>query len=159
MTILLTSPVFKENGMIPEKYTHDGENISPPLSWGRPANGVKSLALTCTDPDSVKGIWVHWLLYDIPAVLARLTEDIAPAGILNDGTKQGRNDFGAIGYGGPHPASGVHRYVFKIYALDSKTGLNPGATYRQLLDAINGRLLDEGTLTGRYGSPVKSAGR
>lgn len=151
MALGLTSNTFAAGGMIPAKYTCDGENVSPPLSWsGVPAN-AKALALIADDPDAPGKTWVHWVAYDLPPTLTSLTENIASATDLGGGGKQGMNDFMKIGYGGPCPPSGTHRYYFKLYALDAKTSLaNPGATRDELLKAMAGHIVAQGQLMGKY---------
>jgi len=151
MAFELTSSAFKQNGAIPKEYSCDGSDISIPLSWNKPPEGTKSLAVIADDPDAPRGTWVHWVLYDIPAEVRELPEGIGPQESLQDGTKQGRNDFGKVGYGGPCPPSGpAHHYYFKLYALDQLTGLKSKATKQQLLDAIKGHVLAETQLIGTY---------
>jgi Raf kinase inhibitor-like YbhB/YbcL family protein len=152
MTIELTSPAFRDGEAIPRRYTADGEDVSPPLRWGEPPAGTRCFALVCDDPDAPRRTWVHWVLYDLPAD-ARGLDEAAPAeATLPSGARQGKNDFGKIGYGGPAPPPGKpHRYSFKLYALDAPGGLSPGATKAQLLAAAEGHVLGEGQLVGRYG--------
>ena len=150
MSIQLTSAAFKEGGMIPEKYTCDGEDISPPLQWSGIPDGTQSIALICDDPDAPMGTWVHWVLFNIPADTKELPENIPPDRILENGAKHGMSDFRRLGYGGPCPPGGTHRYFFKIYALDIEIGLEPGATKPELLNAMEGHILDEGQLMGKY---------
>jgi Raf kinase inhibitor-like YbhB/YbcL family protein len=149
MTIKVTSTAFNDGELIPKKYTCDGENVSPPLAWsGVPAN-AKSLALIVDDPDAPGKTWVHWVVYDLPTSVTSLSENAANAEQLGGG-KQGTNDFKKIGYGGPCPPSGAHRYYFKLYALNAETSLNPGATKEQLLQAMAGHIIAQGQLLGRY---------
>jgi Raf kinase inhibitor-like YbhB/YbcL family protein len=149
MSIKLTSAAFNEGEMIPKQYTCDGANISPPLSWlGVPAN-AKTIALICDDPDAPGKTWVHWVVYDLPAATNSLPENVTKEPKL-DGGKQGTTDFKKIGYGGPCPPSGTHRYFFKLYALDFATPLNAGATKDQLLQAIEGHIVAQGQLMGTY---------
>jgi len=150
MEIKIKSPAFEEGGMIPKQYTCDGRDISPPLEWTSIPEGTQSFALICDDPDAPMGTWVHWVLFDLPPNINSLPENIPPDRILPNGAKQGTNDFGNIGYGGPCPPRGTHRYYFKIYALDTKLNLNPGLTKAELLDAMRGHILAEGQLMGRY---------
>lgn len=146
----VTSTAFKDGGMIPPKYTADGANVSPPLTIkGIPSN-AKSLALICDDPDAPRGTFVHWVIYNWPAKTGTLPENIPPKPKLANGALQGKNDFGNIGYGGPAPPSGTHRYYFKAYALDVMLDLKPGATKSQLEDAMKGHILARGQLMGRY---------
>jgi len=149
-TMKLESSAFKANGFIPGKYTCDGEDISPPLSWDEPPSGTQSLALIVDDPDAPGGIFVHWVLYDIPGTVRQLTAEIAAVSTLPNGGIQGKNDFGKFGYGGPCPPSGTHRYFFKLYALDKKLGLEPGATKAQIVAAMDGHILAIAQLIGRY---------
>lgn len=150
MTIRVTSSAFAEGGSIPSKYTCDGANVSPPLKWTSIPEGTRSIALIADDPDAPRGTWVHWVVYDLPASLRELPEGVPPDRTMANGGKQGTNDFGKIGYGGPCPPSGTHRYFFKVYALDRALGLAPGATKAQLLKAMEGHVLAEGQLMGKY---------
>jgi Raf kinase inhibitor-like YbhB/YbcL family protein len=149
--IHLTSPTFADGAAIPSKYTCDGENISPPVAWGKFPEKTKSLALVCDDPDAPAGTWVHWVIFNIPPIFNALSEKAPPEEILPPGTKQGRNDFNRIGYGGPCPPRGnPHRYFFKLYALDTKLSVHPGATKKELMAAIEGHILAQGQLMGTY---------
>lgn len=152
MKMELTSPAFSEGGTIPRKYTCDGEDLSPPLVWRNVPQGTKSIALICDDPDAPMGTWVHWVIYDIPPTASELPEGVPAVEALPDGSKQGINDFRRIGYGGPCPPPGrPHRYFFRIYALDTVLGLEPGATKDALLRSMEGHILAQGQLMGRYG--------
>ncbi|MBN2516539.1 MAG: YbhB/YbcL family Raf kinase inhibitor-like protein [Deltaproteobacteria bacterium] len=146
----IKSTAFENDGMIPGLYTCDGEDISPPLEWHDAPDGTQSFSLICDDPDAPMGIWVHWVVYDIPSNVNTLPEHAPSEKELTNGGKQGRSDFGTIGYGGPCPPSGTHRYFFKLYALDSYVDLQPGATKEQLLKAMKGHILGESTLIGNY---------
>ncbi|MBF2007168.1 YbhB/YbcL family Raf kinase inhibitor-like protein [Chlorogloeopsis fritschii PCC 9212] len=146
----LASSVLEENDFIPAKYTCDGADISPALSWDEPPPGTESFALIVDDPDAPRRTFVHWVLYDIPATVRQLSEQIATVKTLSNGGVQGKNDFGNLGYGGPCPPSGTHRYFFKLYALDKKLGLQPGATKNQLEAAMEGHILATAELVGRY---------
>jgi len=150
MEIKVKSEAFEEGGMIPKKYTCDGEDASPPISWTGVPEGTEALALICDDPDAPVGTWVHWVIFNIPPDTTGLSENIPPERVLESGARQGRNDFGNIGYGGPCPPRGTHRYYFKLYALDKKVDLEPGATKDELLKAMEGHILAEGRLMGRY---------
>src|SRR5205085_2509689 len=126
------STAFSDGGMIPQQYTCDGANMSPPLSWsGLPAK-TASLAVVTEDPDAPKGVFTHWISFNIPPAEAQMPERVAAERTLQSGARQGSNDFGKVGYGGPCPPSGSHRYVFKVYALDSMLNLDPGATKAQV---------------------------
>lgn len=151
MAFELRSSCFGENGTIAKKYTCDGSDVSVPLNWTDPPEGTKSLALVVDDPDAPSGTFVHWVLYDLPGDTQRLVEDIPAKRVLDNGAKQGVNDFHKIGYGGPCPPRGpAHRYVFRLYALNHVTGLQPGSTKQQLLRVIKGHILAEAQLTGIY---------
>lgn len=146
----ITSAAFQDGGLIPQKYTCDGEDVSPPLAWTDPPRETQSIALIADDPDAPRGTWVHWVIYDLPPDARELSEGVPPAETLPNGAKQGRNDFGKIGYGGPCPPRGTHRYFFKLYALDRKLGLPAGKTKQELLEAMRGHVLTEAQLMGRY---------
>ncbi len=152
MTLHLSSPSFAEGDTIPIKQTADGDDRSPELRWsGAPAN-TKSFALVCEDPDAPRGTWTHWVLFNVPATGTSLAEGVPTEKELPDGARQGKNDFGKIGYGGPSPPKGKpHRYFFKLYALDTKLDLPAGANRQQMLDAIKGHVLAEAQLMGKYG--------
>ncbi len=150
MEIKVTSSAFQDGGMIPAKYTCDGQDVSPPLEWQEVPEGSKSLALINDDPDAPMGTWVHWVMYDIPLETGELPENVPLNKVLPSGAKQGITDFRRIGYGGPCPPSGTHRYFFKIYALDMVPDLDAGATKKQLLEAMEGHIIAEGQLVGKY---------
>jgi Raf kinase inhibitor-like YbhB/YbcL family protein len=152
MSIELTSTAFQPGATIPKQYTGDGADRSPPLRWSEPPVGTKSLALICDDPDAPRGTWVHWVLFDLPAETREVEEGVPTTETLDNGAKQGKNDFGKIGYGGPAPPKGKpHRYFFKLYALDVAVDLPPRVTKAQLLDAMKGHILAEKQLVGNYG--------
>jgi len=155
----LESSAFSANGLIPPIHTcasHKGsalanpQDISPALIWDEPPAGTQSFALICDDPDAPGKTWVHWVLYDLPATTRELVESVPPTATLENGGIHGINDFCSLGYGGPCPPSGTHRYFFKLYALDRKLGLKPGATQAKLLTAMAGHILAETELMGRY---------
>lgn len=150
MKMAVTSSAFKNEEMIPAKYTCDGEELSPPLSWSGIPQGAKSIALIIDDPDAPRGDWVHWLIFNLPPDTEGLPEGISHEEKLANGAVQGRHDGGGIGYGGPYPPSGTHRYYFKVYALDAKLSLGPDATKKSLLKAMEGHILAQGELMGRY---------
>jgi Raf kinase inhibitor-like YbhB/YbcL family protein len=150
-TFALSSPAFAEGGTIPTIYTCDGQDISPALAWRGTPEGTESFALVCDDPDAPGGTWVHWVIYDIPGSADSLPEAVLSAPVLADGSRQGKNSWSRTGYGGPCPPSGAHRYLFRLYALDTFLGLVPGETDGEgLLDAIAGHVLGEAVLTGEY---------
>jgi Raf kinase inhibitor-like YbhB/YbcL family protein len=150
MTIKVESSAFQDGGFIPEKHTCDGEDVSPPLQWGPVPEGTVTWALVCDDPDAPMGTWVHWVVYDLPADVVGLPENVLPEKELENGGKQGVNDFQEIGYGGPCPPSGEHRYFFKLYALDTKLNLNPGVTKSHLMIAMEEHVIGQGLILGKY---------
>ena len=150
MEIKITSSAFEDGGLIPAKYTCDGADISPSLQWEVVPEGTRSVALICDDPDAPMGTFVHWVIFGLPAEVRELAENIPSDETLPSGAKQGTSDFGRIGYGGPCPPSGTHRYFFKIYALDTEIDLAAGASKRELLGAMEGHILGQGQLIGKY---------
>ncbi len=150
MAFALTSSAFTQDGMIPSKYTCDGQDISPPLTWREPPEETQSFALIADDPDAPMGTWVHWVIYNIPADARELAEGTPQDTELSDGSRQGKNSWPKLGYGGPCPPSGTHRYFFKLYALDTILELEPGANKKQLLKAMEGHILAETELMGKY---------
>jgi hypothetical protein len=150
MDIKITSTAFAEGSMIPKRYTCDGEDVSPPLAWSGVPDGTKSLALICDDPDAPMGTWIHWVLFNIPADRKELPTSVPPQKVIESGAKHGVNDFRKFGYGGPCPPGGTHRYYFKLYALDTELELEAGVTKAQLLKAMEGHILAQGQLMGRY---------
>ncbi|RMF84930.1 MAG: YbhB/YbcL family Raf kinase inhibitor-like protein [Nitrospinota bacterium] len=149
-TLALTSPAFKPGSPIPVRYTCDGEDLSPPLQWSNVPSGTKSFALVVDDPDAPMGTWDHWILYDIPATTTRLPAGIAATRRVPEVGTHGRNSWRRLGYGGPCPPGGTHRYFFKLYALDTVLQLKPGATKKKLLRAMQGHILAQGELMGTY---------
>jgi Raf kinase inhibitor-like YbhB/YbcL family protein len=146
----LTSRSFQD-GQIPAKYTCKGAGVSPQLAWTAPPAGTASFALIVTDPDAPRGTFTHWVLYDLPAGMRALAEGLPNQGQLADGARQGRNDFGSPGYGGPcPPGHAPHHYVFTLYALNVKLNLPAGATRAQLEAAMQGHILARAELIGLY---------
>jgi hypothetical protein len=150
MELDIRSSAFEEGELIPIKYTCDGEDVSPPLSWTQPPKEAKSMVLICDDPDAPMGTWVHWVLFGLSPDTLELAEGISHEKDVLGGAKQGLNDFRKYGYGGPCPPGGTHRYFFKLYAVDTHVSLNAGATKNEVLNAIKGHILAEGQLMGRY---------
>jgi len=151
MSMQISSSAFLAGETIPKKFTCDGPDVSPKLTWNDPPANTKSFALIMDDPDAPVGTWVHWVLYDLPPETAELAEGVAKQEQLSSGARQGRNDFGKIGYGGPCPPPGKpHRYFFKLYALDAKLNLKAGATKPQLESAMKRHILAQAELIGKY---------
>lgn len=151
MAFVLTSPAFNDGGAIPRRFTCDAEDVSPALTWADPPRATGSFALIMDDPDAPIGTWVHWVVYDLPSELRELPERVPPGDRLPVGGVHGRNSWGRLAYGGPCPPGGTHRYVFRLYALDSVLGLAPGASKEDVLRAMEGKALAEATLVGKYG--------
>jgi len=150
MQISVTSNAFKNGGMIPAKYTCDGDEVSPPLSWSGVPSGAMSVALISDDPDAPNGDWVHWVMFNIPPDEDGLPEAVPAEARLANGAAQGIGTGGETGYASPCPPSGTHRYYFKVYALDRMLDLGPGVTKAGLLKAMEGHILAKGELMGRY---------
>jgi Raf kinase inhibitor-like YbhB/YbcL family protein len=150
LEIKITSPAFEEGGLIPKKYTCDGSNVSPPLRWDSVPPGTESIAIICEDPDAPSGVWVHWILFNLPAECKELAENIPDDETLHDGTRQGINDFSSIGYSGPCPPWGIHRYFFKIFALDCTLDIVHLVDKDILNLAMGDHILATGQLMGRY---------
>ena len=150
MDLKITSSAFAHGSMIPAKYTCDGADVSPPLAWSGVPATAKSLALICDDPDAPAGTWVHWVLYHVPPSVKDLPEAVPAQDTLANGARQGTNDDPKTGYSGPCPPGGVHRYFFKLYALDCDITLAPGATKAQLEKAMTGHIVAKGELMGKY---------
>jgi hypothetical protein len=152
MSIQVSSTAFTEGGTIPKDYTCDGKDISPRLNWSNVPDGTRSFVLISDDPDAPVGTWVHWVVYDIPADLSGLPEDVPKSPSVAGVGTQGSNDFRKTGYNGPCPSRGKpHRYFFKLYALDIQLNLEPGATKATIEKALGGHILSEGQVVGKYG--------
>lgn len=155
-TFLLSSTDFMNGAAIPARFTCDGPNISPLLSWTAPPAGTQTFVLIMDDPDAPRHTWVHWLVYDIPADASGLPDNLPPKPELETGARQGMNDFHEFGYGGPCPPKGpAHRYFFRLYALDTRLGLLPGALRPDVERAMQGHILAEVELMGLYARAVK----
>lgn len=148
--IKLTSTALKEGEAIPRTYTCDGVNVSPPFEWSGVPKAAKTLVIIADDPDAPGGMWVHWVLYNLPADNIGFVENLPATEKLVAGGFQGKNDFEKIGYGGPCPPSGTHRYFFKIYALDVELPLKAGATKAEVEKAMSGHIVAQGQLMGTY---------
>lgn len=144
----ITSTVFENNKRIPSKYTCDGENINPPLTFSQVPKEAQSLVLIVDDPDAPSKTWAHWVLYNIPSSTLQVLENQTPEGAV-----EGTTDFGEKRYGGPCPPSGTHRYFFKLYALDTTLDLEGGATKEQVEERMKDHVIDQVQLIGLYERP------
>ncbi|MBI4598198.1 MAG: YbhB/YbcL family Raf kinase inhibitor-like protein [Candidatus Omnitrophica bacterium] len=150
MPLTLTSEAFAEGAPIPSACTCDGKNASPALAWTEPPPGTRSFALIADDPDAPGNTWVHWVVYNIPIAARELPDGLQKTAERPDGTRQGLNDFGKVGYGGPCPPSGTHRYYFKLYALDTELNFTTTVTKAKLEQAMRGHILGQAQLMGTY---------
>lgn len=150
----LYSDAFAHGQTLPAEFRHTevgGKNLSPPLRWSNPPGGTQAFVLLCIDPDAPDGDFVHWVLYDLPGHLRQLDRGLGRDATLPNGARQGKNDFGEVGYDGPAPPPGKpHRYIFRLYALDRKLGLPPGATRAEVEKAMHGHILAPTELIGIY---------
>jgi len=129
----LTSTDIQEGGMIPVQFTCDGDDISPALLWSGVPENTNSYALICDDPDAPVGTWVHWVLFNIPGSVKSLDQGVDTVESIENGGIHGINDFRRLGYGGPCPPNGVHRYFFRLYALDTLLNIEPGCSKADLM--------------------------
>ena len=150
MAFELQSPAFTNDGEIPRQYTCDGTDVSPPLAWQNPPSGTRSFTLIADDPDAPVGTWVHWVIYNLPADTIGMVENLPSTEDVKGGGLQGKNDFEKIGYGGPCPPSGTHRYFFRIYALDNELPLKAGAPKAEVEKAMAGHVVAQAQLMGTY---------
>ncbi len=152
IALQVESDAFEAEGTIPQRYTCDGDDISPSLSWSEPPVGTQSLALICDDPDAPGRTWDHWVLFDIPAETHSLPEAIPADPVIEGVGVHGSNSWRRLGYGGPCPPQGAaHRYYFTLYALDTILDLDAGASRKDVEKAMQDHILAEGQLMGRYG--------
>lgn len=152
MVLKIESPAFREGEMIPKRFTCDGEDISPPLSWKEVPNGTRSLAIICDDPDASTGTWDHWILFNIDPSKGGLPEAVSKERRLPGGEIHGKNSWGRSYYGGPCPPPGKpHRYIFKLFALDTRLSISPGSNKSELLESMKKHILDKARLVGIYG--------
>lgn len=142
----LASSAFSHNQKIPSLYTCDGQNINPPLTISEVPRYAQSLVLIVDDPDAPAGTWTHWTVWNIDPAVGELSE-----GSLPDGATEGTTDFGKVGFGGPCPPSGTHRYFFRLYALDTTLSLQASASLQDLLRLMKGHILEKAELVGLYG--------
>lgn len=151
MVLAVSSSAFQEGGKIPARYTCEGQDVSPAITWGEPPAETQSFALIMDDPDAPGGVFTHWVLFNLPADSRELPEAVPTQAQLPNGSLQGKNDFGKTGYGGPCPPSGrPHRYQFTLYTLDQPLDLKAGASKKSVIDAMQGHILAQGRLTGTY---------
>lgn len=150
IAIELKSTAFKHEDLISPKYTCNGEDVSPELAWGDAPDGVKTFALIMDDPDAPMGTWDHWILFNLPVSTSRLGENVKQ---LPEGTRVGKNSWGRNNYGGPCPPDREHRYFFKLYALDTALDLPEGCPKAAVEKAMEGHILAEVVLMGRYDQP------
>ena len=152
MSFVLETKAFPKGGEIPGKYTCSGENASPALSWSGAPSDTKGFALIVEDPDAPSGTFTHWIVYDLPAGVHQLPENVSKTDELSGGGHQGRNDLRRVGYGGPCPPPGKpHRYFFRLFALNSALSLPAGASRREVESALHGRVLAQAELMGKFG--------
>jgi Raf kinase inhibitor-like YbhB/YbcL family protein len=147
----VNSKLISPGGTFPKRETCDGQDTSPQLAWSGAPPGTMSFALILDDPDAPGGTFTHWIAWNIPAGTHELAENLPKTAELADGARQGRNDFGKVGYGGPCPPPGKpHRYFFRLFALDNAPAVKPGAGRGELERALQGHILARGELMGRY---------
>ncbi|HVZ79352.1 MAG TPA: YbhB/YbcL family Raf kinase inhibitor-like protein [bacterium] len=150
MAFQITSRAFKNGEAIPAHYTADGEDVSPPLEWKESPAGTKAFALVCDDPDAASGNFTHWIIFNIPTTVVHLPEAYPALRTQPNGIQQGLNDFGGLGYQGPKPPSGIHRYFFKLYALGAPLDLEGDVKKPVFERAAQRRLLGTAELMGTY---------
>jgi Raf kinase inhibitor-like YbhB/YbcL family protein len=146
----LGSAAFAAGETIPTRYSLYGENLTPDLTWNKAPEGTKSFALICRDPDAPGGTFIHWVVFNIPENVKGLPEGLRREPSLSFGGTQGTNSFRLVGYDGPKPPMGTHRYYFDLYALDGMLGLDQTATTGQLQQAMKGHVLAQASLVGKY---------
>jgi Raf kinase inhibitor-like YbhB/YbcL family protein len=149
-TIQIESRAFKHMQPVPARYTCDGADISPPLSWSKLPAAAKSIVLICDDPDAPAGTWVHWVVYDLLPTIDSLPENVPKIDSLPMSGKQGKTDFNRVGWNGPCPPGGTHRYFFKIYGLDTMLNLPSGKTKHEIEKTMKGHVVVQGELVGTY---------
>ncbi len=151
MSLNVTSDAFQDNQPIPVRYTREGENVSPALSWQGEPPETQSFAVIVEDPDAPRGVFTHWICFNIPAQVHQLPQGLPKTGTLPQGAVQGTNDFGDIGYDGAQPPPGKpHHYHFEVFALDTSLPLREGASKREVLNAMKGHVLEKAELVGIY---------
>jgi Raf kinase inhibitor-like YbhB/YbcL family protein len=151
MSFSIRTEAFPNGGEIPKQYTCSGSDVSPALRWSEVPQNTKSLALIADDPDAPGGTWTHWVIWDIPAQSSGLPEGVPTHDVLETGARQGKNDFGRIGYGGPCPPHGKsHRYFFRLYALDHVLQLKAGSERPDLEDAMKRHVVSQAEWMGTF---------
>ncbi len=151
MSFAITSTAFSNGGEIPRRFTCSGEDLSPALTWNDTPPNTQSLVLIADDPDAPAGTWTHWIVWNIPGHATLLPEAVPPNQVLDNGARQGRNDFNRIGYGGPCPPPGrPHRYFFRLYALDARLGLQPGSARSELEPAMKSHIIAQAEWMGMF---------
>jgi Raf kinase inhibitor-like YbhB/YbcL family protein len=151
MAFALSSSSFPREGEIPKKFTCDGADVSPELSWSSAPQGTQSFVLIADDPDAPSGTWTHWVLFNVPATTKSLSAGVARVDELPGGERQGRNDFHKIGYNGPCPPPGkAHRYFFKLFGVDKLLDAKPGASRQEVEQAMQGHVLGKAEWMGKY---------
>ena len=158
MAFELKSPAFADGAEVPRRHTCDGANLSPALSWTDPPAGTKSLALVCEDPDAPRGTWSHWVVWGVPAAARKLSEGVPPERTRPDGMRQGTNDFGKVGYGGPCPPPDgqVHHYIFTVYALSVAHIPGTHITFGKLIAEISPDVVGATSTIGKFRLPLGS---
>lgn len=152
MSLTISSSAFSNGGTIAKKFTCDGPDVSPPLTWTEPPPATKSFALLVDDPDAPVGNWSHWAMWNLPVSSRGLPEAVSKEVSLPDGTEQGKNDFGKTGYNGPCPPPGKpHRYYFKLFALDTRLDLKVGSRKKELETAMKAHIVAQSEWMGTYG--------
>lgn len=151
LPLKVVSSSFVHEGVIPVKFTGEGRDVSPALSWSGVPAAAQSMAVICDDPDAPSGNWIHWIIYNLPPDVAKIEENIPKMAVLPNGVSQGVNTWGRFGYNGPLPPPGpFHRYFFKIYALDQIITLQGKVTKEMLEKAMDGHILAQGALMGKF---------
>jgi Raf kinase inhibitor-like YbhB/YbcL family protein len=150
MALAISSPAFRDGEQIPVEFTCDGSNTSPALHWSGAPSGTRTFALVCDDPDAPARTFVHWVIYNLPAAKSSLAPSVPPKGELDEGVLQGLNSARRVGYVGPCPPHGRHRYFFKLYALDKSLALSGSPTKEELQTAMKGHIIEETQLVGTY---------
>ena len=163
MALTISSPSFRPSGRIPPEHTCEGADHSPPLEWEGAPDGTRSFALIVDDPDAPdpqapKRTWVHWVVVDLPATSSGVRANASGEG-MPDGAREGRNDWGAVGWGGPCPPVGRHRYFFKLYALDTVLFDLVEPTKAELERAMDGHVLAQAEVVGTYEKSASKGGR